>query len=251
MPHDPPDPPLPRGWRARYEAELFAILEERPPTFGDSLDLLRGALDARLHPELVEPDLRDLDMPPEGRLSGLVVLAGGLTWAAMAVVVAIETYPAWSELTGLFWMSLALTAIGLVGSVPPARVRQIRSGVTAGGVLLGLALLLPPDLKLVPVVSLIALLGAGLLTLAGLRAGLSAAARVAVVALAWVVPFAIAGLGSMGLLDFGPETVGVQGVVAAPYGIAWIILGALMVRRGAASDAGTGSTAGPTEALAA
>ena len=241
----------PAAWRARYEGELLDLLEERPPTFGDSLDLVRGALDARLHPELVEPSLPDLDMPPASRLPGSAALAGGLTWAALAVVVVLDASPAWSDLVALFWTSVSLVTVSVVGSLPPARARQIRRGLVAGGLLLGLALLLPEGLKAVPVITLIALIGAGLLTVAGLRAGLSAAARVAVVAVGWVVPLVIAGLGSMGLLDFGPGSTWVQGVVAAPIGIAWIILGALMVRRGAASNTTSSSTTGSPEALAA
>lgn len=43
----------PRAWRDRYEHELAAMLAVRPPSGGQVLDLVRGALDARLHPGLV------------------------------------------------------------------------------------------------------------------------------------------------------------------------------------------------------
>jgi len=42
----------PKPWRARYEDELRDALSLRPLTFRDRVDLVRGALDARLHPEL-------------------------------------------------------------------------------------------------------------------------------------------------------------------------------------------------------
>jgi hypothetical protein len=42
----------PRAWRDRYEQELLTLLEVRPPTSRDRLDLIRGALDARLNPEI-------------------------------------------------------------------------------------------------------------------------------------------------------------------------------------------------------
>lgn len=45
----------PAAWRARYEAELRDALALRPLTARDRLGLIRGALDARLHPELAEP----------------------------------------------------------------------------------------------------------------------------------------------------------------------------------------------------
>ena len=41
----------PRGWRDRYEDEFLALLEERPPDPLDRIDIVRGAVDARLHPQ--------------------------------------------------------------------------------------------------------------------------------------------------------------------------------------------------------
>jgi len=221
----------PAPWRARYEAELRAILEARPPTFADTLDLLRGALDARLHPELVEPGVPAVDMPPESRAPGFAAVAGGLIWTGMATMVIVETYHRRSDLSALLWMSVFFMTIGLIGPVPAARVRQMRRGVIAGGVLLALGLVIPWGFKAVPLFALVVLTGAGLLTVAGLRAGLAAPARIAVVAIVWVVPWTIAGLGSMGLLDFGPGMDWIQGAIAAPYGVAWIVLGLQMVRR--------------------
>src|SRR4029077_17181152 len=46
----------PRAWRERYEDEFLALLEARPPTFGDRLDIVRAALDARLHPQVRQPE---------------------------------------------------------------------------------------------------------------------------------------------------------------------------------------------------
>jgi hypothetical protein len=42
----------PRIWRARYEEELLAVLESRPLSFPDTIDMLLGAIDAHLHPYL-------------------------------------------------------------------------------------------------------------------------------------------------------------------------------------------------------
>jgi len=42
----------PRTWRERYEDELLAMLEQRPISFLDGIDLFFGALDAHLHPHL-------------------------------------------------------------------------------------------------------------------------------------------------------------------------------------------------------
>lgn len=45
----------PRAWRARYGDELEALLEVARPGLRDRLDLLRGALDAHLHPSRPSP----------------------------------------------------------------------------------------------------------------------------------------------------------------------------------------------------
>lgn len=46
----------PRPWRDRYGEEFEALLADRPPTLGHRVDIVRGALDAHLHPQLVDPD---------------------------------------------------------------------------------------------------------------------------------------------------------------------------------------------------
>ncbi len=42
----------PRTWRTRYEDEVLAMLEQRPLSVIDGVNLFFGALDARLHPHL-------------------------------------------------------------------------------------------------------------------------------------------------------------------------------------------------------
>ena len=68
----------PRAWRARYEAEFLAVLEAAPTGAHDRLDIVRGALDAHLHP--VEPSL----------VPGLSAIIGGGLWilATLPLVVA-------------------------------------------------------------------------------------------------------------------------------------------------------------------
>lgn len=43
----------PRGWRDRYGDELHEFLARRGAGLGTTLDLIRGAIDAHLHPELI------------------------------------------------------------------------------------------------------------------------------------------------------------------------------------------------------
>ena len=42
----------PRRWRERYGSELDEFLSRRRPSLRAAADLLRGAIDAHLHPEL-------------------------------------------------------------------------------------------------------------------------------------------------------------------------------------------------------
>jgi hypothetical protein len=240
----------PAPWRARYEAELRALLEERPPTGRDVVDLLLGALDARLHPELVERGAANREMPPKGRLGGFLAIAGGSVWLLMCLIVATAN-PDETNFVPLVWLTLFLMAIGLVGPIPTARARQVRRGVVAGAALLGLGLALPWELKGPPFFALTVLIGAGLLTLAALRAGLSSGRRWLVVGAGFLVPIAIAGAGSMGLIDAGPVDALVQAIVFSAYGIAWVICGALMVRLGGGRRSEPSTPSQATEALAA
>ena len=85
----------PRSWRARYGAEFAELLSARPPTMQDRLDIIRGAVDARIQPQV-------LDAPPQREvtagdrvLGAAAVLVGGLfsTWALIIVVLS----PRWGE----------------------------------------------------------------------------------------------------------------------------------------------------------
>ena len=48
----------PKSWRARYGDELAEILDAQPPSLGLFVDVLAGALDARLHPRLIVSSTR-------------------------------------------------------------------------------------------------------------------------------------------------------------------------------------------------
>jgi hypothetical protein len=47
----------PLRWRQRYEEEVAALVNDEPLSLGAVFDLLRGAFDAHIHPELGEPSL--------------------------------------------------------------------------------------------------------------------------------------------------------------------------------------------------
>jgi len=86
----------PRAWRERYGDELVALLEEHPATLADLVDLMRGAFDARLHPQVPGASAPDKEMPMSQRLFALMAAAGGVLW--MAGIAA--------------WLTAPLTAVG-------------------------------------------------------------------------------------------------------------------------------------------
>lgn len=67
----------PRTWRERYGEEFLALISERPPSFADRVDIIRGAVDARLHPQLPGQD-RTPDRAGFAPLGGLVLLVAAM-----------------------------------------------------------------------------------------------------------------------------------------------------------------------------
>ena len=90
----------PPAWRARYGDEMQAVLEERPLGRRDRLDLLRGAIDAWLHPRT--PSVVPI----------LAAFAGGGLWTVAAIAVLAHPVP-------LDWPGylLEIVPFALVGAV--------------------------------------------------------------------------------------------------------------------------------------
>ena len=106
----------PVAWRARYEDEFLALLAERPPvTIGDRFDLIRGALDARLHPQVPRAP-RELDWQGIAPLAGLALFAVAINLAANGPVHfdAYGQYRDGSAAMLPFVLSLVLLSIGMV-----------------------------------------------------------------------------------------------------------------------------------------
>lgn len=77
----------PAAWRARYGDEFAELLASRPPSLRDRLDILFGAVDARLNPQVGRAAPSDAPMPRDRSAGGLIVVAGALltTWAVLGV----------------------------------------------------------------------------------------------------------------------------------------------------------------------
>lgn len=97
----------PRRWRERYGEEFEELLAQRPPSVRHRLDIARGALDAHLHPELVDPD-RVVDRWWLVPLAGLGLLILGVLIAAASP----ERYDAYGS-----YRDAPLALVPLLGAV--------------------------------------------------------------------------------------------------------------------------------------
>jgi hypothetical protein len=117
----------PHRWRARYEPEMLALLADRPPTWRDRIDLVRGALDAHLHPERVS------------RLPGRAALLAGAAWTVVALAVLAEPVPpdwpglwAWTLAPALLAVSAGMVAtVGFALRLGDAPGRSGRAATAA------------------------------------------------------------------------------------------------------------------------
>lgn len=106
----------PRAWRERYEAEFLGILEARPPSGRDRLDIVRGALDARLHPEIPGSPESPRPVTLATRAVGVTAIVAGLAWLAWAALILGD--PRWltsgeSRNAGLMVVTAAVVYLAL------------------------------------------------------------------------------------------------------------------------------------------
>lgn len=234
----------PRAWRRRYGDELQSLVAARPLNASDRLDLVLGAVDAHLHPELVtrepSPDvpMRDIisgDLLIARRL-GIGAMLGAFAWTAVWVIAA--NGPIVQDAGGAYRDGGAALPVLIV------------AGLLLVGGFIGHIVLLPPGARIARLAAFVAICATLLWTLApwylqlggvalaalvvlvvgGWRAGTwSAAMAGAVVLVAAAVPVLLVA----GLPD-GPSVEPVPASVIAAVGLAatiWMIVGAALVRR--------------------
>lgn len=113
----------PRWWRERYEDEVAAIMEARPPGVRARLDLLRGAFDAHLQG-------RDPGKAPRGAIAAALIAGGAWTIAGIASVGG-PTPPDWP---GYLASTMPVALVGviavLVAGLGVARLAWSSSGPT-------------------------------------------------------------------------------------------------------------------------
>ena len=230
----------PADWRERYGEEFLALLEARPPTLGDRFDIVRGALDARIHPQVGRstPDPITDDDHRYARRLGIATMIGAIAWVAAFGVVLMGpvrydddgAYRDGSAAFPIFFASVVLLVAGLVGHVIvlPRRARLARACAIAAMPLLlvfGMGPWMWPF-------GFAATMFVAVLAASGLRAGTwpAWASTVVVVGVAGIVAIMVYGLTLTGLdrmsggvlylmagLCFVPVWLGVGGsLVAGP-----------------------------------
>ena len=225
----------PRTWRDRYETEFRALMAERPPDPLDSIDVVRGAIDARMHPQVPGEPARRSSRP--ARLSGLLTAIGGLGWSAWIGLI-LRDFRGWGSgtpesanlmilISALGFLTLAV-ATGAIVATFASSLRPI--GIPGG---------------------LFAAIGFGITAFGG---GISIVIGFAGLAvLAWsmvgrVIPgWLAAGWIGTTVLAFGAFMAFVVGngrdvgLIAwgLPFGIAWLIVGAAIAGHGSPTPADT------------
>ncbi|MEX1277543.1 MAG: hypothetical protein WEI16_00625, partial [Chloroflexota bacterium] len=136
----------PAAWRRRYGEEFLALLEERPPSGAQVLDIAWSAIDAHLFPQAPEGRFRMFT-----RIAGIAALGAGLAlligfmgwlipnvneytvpaFSTLAIIglvgvhlrqVAVRPVLAWfGFVAALFGLAMAIAsiALGLAGELPP------------------------------------------------------------------------------------------------------------------------------------
>lgn len=239
----------PTAWRRRYEPELVDMLEQRPMTPVQAIDLIRGAVDAHLHPMVAG----SAPQPWTHRLPGLLATSAGLIWSSSFLLAFSSA--ADQEIGDGPGIAAMIMFLSVPGDYVAGYGRRIGGGIgmVAAGILLAWTLpwtLSDGLLNAAAGGGAYLLLGAGMLVLVAIRAGTSRMVRWIVVTGAVFGPATLAIPVLMGLFPVSPPAVMMLAVVL-PYGIAWTIIGVRMMVRGVATLADVPDTAVAQEVSAA
>jgi hypothetical protein len=233
----------PAAWRDRYEEEFVGLLAERQPTFIERFDIVRGAVDARLHPQ-VRRAISDPQPAPQregamqvARLLGIGAVIGAALWPAawgIALMgpVLYDGYGSYRDGSAALPVLLASTiliALGMVGQAIrlPGGARFARLCAVGGIPLIVLFGLGPWFWPLgLGAVGCVALLAAS-----GLRAGAWPGWAAGAVIAACLSAIAVAVVGANILSDDRLAGIALFAAVAAVLVPVWLGLGATLIRR--------------------
>ena len=124
----------PPAWRDRYGEEFLRLIEERPTDLADRIDILRGAVDAHLHPNVLKGGPEPA--PWTHRLPGILALLAGLAVIVALLGIAFGPGPDWGAAGDLLGIAFVLMLISLPGDylAPFGRRIAIAFGCIAVGV---------------------------------------------------------------------------------------------------------------------
>jgi hypothetical protein len=211
----------PPAWRDRYGAELLSLLSERPPNLLDRLDLVRGAVDARLHPELAPSGSGSNTPGSAERRAAFLAIPGGLLWIAASV--GFYGAPIIPALGYKDSGSVVLLAVlgGLLSSLAAVGVARLWPGRPAVLVNTAIAGLVGAILLAMPWPALVA--GFYLLLIATMLLGAMVARGVG-----WPGPVLVIGA----ILATAFNTEDARALLLIPLGLAWILFGLTVGVRG-------------------
>ena len=221
----------PAAWRARYEEEFLVLLAERRPSIRDRIDIVAGAVDARLRPQVSAATRTAMPLPH--RLPGLAALIAGSLFSIGYLGILLD--PGWESVGGsLMGISLLLGFLSLPGTYFERYARQLKAGLALGVPCLVSAAVLPWPLYNAPALVVFTLAVAGSLALAAARAGVPARTRWILVGVVVALPAALAApVLIMGLPADRSTALALAVAAVLPYGLAWVAIGARMAARGA------------------
>jgi hypothetical protein len=252
----------PADWQARYGPEFEAVLEARLPSARDRIDIVRGAIDARLHPQVPGTGDTSPAAHPVSVLPGVLLAMGGLSWAIASAIVATARISSSGYLDAEAALAFMMAAIILIPLGSSIALGDLPSAVARRGGALNVAFLVSVLAIWIlpwPILGIAMFLAVVCFALSGLHHAIVAArvgwvprevaALVAVATTGGVAGFVgvlMLGLGGQGGTASAQETFRLlYTVVVAPFGVAWALVGAFMVRRSRSAPSAA-EAAGPT-----
>ena len=206
----------PRAWRDRYETEFLALLTDRPPRLMDRLDILFGALDAHLDPEVPEPSASETrrSRTIRGSTPTLLAVTGALLWIGAVAAMLLSPVDQFGHHEGTLSLMLVLVA-----------------QVTLAGAAIALGDRLPIRSRLLNRAGIAALVGAAMFFLGwpllplGLFIGFLSSMAVGLALVENGGRWVGVGLALGGLVAFGMNTAAAYMLLALPLALAWIAVG--------------------------
>lgn len=232
----------PRTWRDRYEVEFLGVLASRPPSLRDRFDIVRGAMDARLHPELPGSTEGSRPKMQPAPLAAAASVSAGVVWLAWLGLV-LRDFRGWGtgmpESQALMVALAALMGLAFASAhvfLPMAAQATMRpfGGIAASTAAVSFTLTAFGGGATVA----FALLGS-----TALAAALAGRAVPVPVALAWAASTLLALAAMVAFVNGGGRELGLLPLLL-PFGLSWILVGVVVARRGVPSPAPQASTPG-------